>query len=260
MQIEQLSLRGSGHQEAGVRNQDFIRTSRCGSFTVAVLCDGVSLKSDRTYSNSEIASHLCSKVALQYFQHHLDHQKETDAVLSILTQAFVCANDTLNMVLEELRIARHDCQTTMIVLAYRKGRLYGGIAGDGGIVYRQASGMLGTMVSRWKTSSGVYPIGAPSQWRFFASDDPLDPVRSVIAATDGIFDALILSQNSQIFVNYRLLDLLFDLSSLPRKRRRQALRRIVDDVPSSDDKSVVIISDGKIKPMDRKIPKIKGSR
>lgn len=252
MQIEQLSLRGSGHRAVGVRNQDCVRTGRCGQFTVAILCDGVSLKSDRTYSNSDIASHLCSKAALRYLQQHLDRQSDTDAILAVLTQAFIAANSALNTTLEQLGIPVSDCQTTMIVLALRKGRLYAGIAGDGGIVYRQASGSLGTMVTRWKTSSGVYPIGAPSQWRFFASDDPLDPVRQIIAATDGVFDALILSANGQIYISYQLLDSLFDLSKTPRSRRQQAQRRILTDVLSSDDKSAVIITDGKIKMPARK--------
>ena len=236
------TLRGTLHKEYGVPNQDAVVTKVISGCDCAAVCDGVSLKSDWTFSNSEIASAICAKSAIDYLEAHLKSSLPGDEIAKLVEGAFHQASKTLQESLLRKGIEELDCQTTMIVMVLHKGILYGGIAGDGGIIYQTKGGRTSMMVTQIKTSASVYPIRCQDEWRFFRAGDALDPVIKAMAATDGVFDQLIFLQDRHIQSSFERIENLFSIGSIPQKQREKWLRQTIENLPGNDDKSIAIFS------------------
>lgn len=247
MILQSTTLKGSLHAEYGVANQDAVLTKEIAGYACAAVCDGVSLKSDWTFSNSEIASSICAKSAMDFLEKNLTAQVKQNEVSSILEKAFQYADQNLQVQLKKRGIPLLDCQTTMILMVYRKGILYGGIAGDGGIIYQTKSGRTSMMVTHLKVSAAVYPIRCQEQWRFFEAGSELDPVVKAFAATDGVFDQLISVQDGQVVSNPDEIENLFSIGSIPRKQRDYWLKKNIDRLPSHDDKTIALLVDAAMK-------------
>lgn len=247
MILQSTTLKGSLHAEYGVANQDAVLTKEIAGYACAAVCDGVSLKSDWTFSNSEIASSLCAKSAISYLETALTSQIQSNEIPKILEKAFAYANQTLQEQLKKREIPILDCQTTMILAVYRKGILYGGIAGDGGIIYQTKSGRTSMMVTHLKVSAAVYPIRCEEQWRFFEAGSEIDPVTKVLVATDGVFDQLISVQDGQVVSNPEEIENLLSIGSIPRKQRDRWLKKNIDRLPGNDDKTIALLIDATMK-------------
>ncbi len=237
-----ITLRGTLHQEYGVPNQDAVITKVISGCDCAAVCDGVSLKSDWTFSNSEIASAICAKSAIEYLEAHLKASLPRSEMIKLVEDAFHYANKTLKETLRRKGIKELDCQTTMILMVLHKGVLYGGIAGDGGIIYQTKGGRTSMMVTEIKTSASVYPIRCNEEWRFFQAGDALDPVVKALAATDGVFDQLIFLKDGHIQSSFERIENLFSIASISQKQRKKWLRQTIENLPGNDDKSIVIFS------------------
>ena len=145
-----------------------------------------------------------------------------------------------------MNIPLYDCQTTLIVALFAQGRLIGGIAGDGGILFQCQSDRFGMMITHLKTSSRVSPISDQFAWQFFVMDNHQDPVRSVIAATDGVFDQLIYvtsQEQHQVAGNKELIDRLFHLDKTAPQNTHQWLLQCIDKLDGTDDKTIAILID-----------------
>ncbi len=236
------TLRGTLHKEYGVPNQDAVVTKVISGCDCAAVCDGVSLKSDWTFSNSEIASTICAKSAMAYLEKHLQASLPSLKIAQLVEEAFRYANQKLKEALDQKGIEELDCQTTMVLMVLHKGILYGGIAGDGGIIYQTKSGRTSMMVTQIKTSSSVYPIRCQEEWRFFQAGSDLDPVVKALAASDGVFDQLIFLEDGHIHSSFERIESLFSIGSLPQKQREKWLRHTIDALPGNDDKSIAIFS------------------
>lgn len=247
MICESYSQQGSLHVEYGVANQDAVKTGQAAGYTFAIVCDGVSLKSDMTFSNSEIAARICTKSAASYLKQKLTCNLQPDDMTKLLNETFQFTNSILIETLEKAGIPLFDCQATMIVMVYGKGRLYGGIAGDGGILFLTKQDQISLMMTQVKTSPSVYPISDEAQWRFFTAGDAADPVIAALAATDGIFDALIGLEDGQLAANIEEIHHLFSISSVRRNQRAEWLKKAVEAIPSHDDKTIAILVDTKLK-------------
>lgn len=244
--IETISLQGTLHQKHDVANQDAVRTFDVKGYQGLVLCDGVSLKSDWTFSNSEIAAKLVSQAASMFLEETLQENMETEELEQLVREAFVFAEHYLQENLKKVNIPLFDCQTTLIVALFAQGRLIGGIAGDGGILFQCQSDRFGMMITHLKTSSRVSPISDQFAWQFFVMDNQQDPVRSVIAATDGVFDQLIYvtsQEQHQVAGNKELIDRLFHLDKTAPQNTHQWLLQCIDKLDGTDDKTIAILID-----------------
>ncbi len=236
------TLRGTLHKEYDVPNQDAVISKVIAGYDCAAVCDGVSLKSDWTFSNSEIASAICAQCAIDYLEDHLKASLPSSEVSKLIEGAFQYTSKTLKERLDQKGLDELDCQTTMILMVLRKGILYGGIAGDGGILYQTKAGRTSMMVTQLKTTSAVFPIRCHEEWRFFQAGSELDPVVKAIAATDGVFDQLIFLKDGQIQSNIEQIESLFAIGSLPQKQRKKWLRQTIEALPGHDDKTIAIFS------------------
>ena len=165
---------------------------------------------------------------------------------TIFREAFVFAEHYLQENLKKVNIPLFDCQTTLIVALFAQGRLIGGIAGDGGILFQCQSDRFGMMITHLKTSSRVSPISDQFAWQFFVMDNHQDPVRSVIAATDGVFDQLIYvtsQEQHQVAGNKELIDRLFHLDKTAPQNTHQWLLQCIDKLDGTDDKTIAILID-----------------
>lgn len=247
MIIESATMKGTMHAEHGIPNQDAVMTGEAAGYEFAIVCDGVSLKSDWTFSRSELAAAVCSRSADKYLKQELRPNLTDEEMTDLIEAAFQFALTVLKDALSRAKIPFFDCQTTMIIMVYRKGRLYGGIAGDGGILYQTKAGKTSMMVTHVKTSSSVFPIGDEEQWRFFVAGSPEDPVVQALAATDGVFDSLIALEDGQPHANFEAIGELFSISSVPRKQRERWLKKAVEDIETHDDKTIALIIDSDMK-------------
>lgn len=251
--IETISLQGTLHQKYDVANQDAVRTFDTKGYQGLILCDGVSLKSDWTFSNSEIAAKLVSQAASMFLEETLQENMETEELEQLVREAFVFAEHYLQENLKKVDIPLFDCQTTLIVALFAQGRLIGGIAGDGGILFQCQSDRFGMMITHLKTSSRVSPISDQFAWQFFVMDNQQDPVRSVIAATDGVFDQLIFvnpEEQQQVSGNKELIDRLFHLNLTAPQDAHQWLLDCVEKLESTDDKTIAIFIDQNMNPKE----------
>lgn len=78
------TMKGTLHEEKGIANQDAVCLVEKAGYSCAILGDGVSLKSDWTFSNSEIASAIVTRSAAMYLEEmlktSLDDQQAMDLV------------------------------------------------------------------------------------------------------------------------------------------------------------------------------------
>lgn len=247
MICESFTQQGSMHKENGLPNQDAAAAKVCRDGGFAVLCDGVSLKTDLSFSNSEMAARICLRSAVSYLEKALDEKEkmDSDKIVQILQETFQFANSVLKDTLAQANIPLFDCQTTMIVMIYVRGRLYGGIAGDGGIVFVTKNHRMSIMMTHLKTSPSVYPISDEDQWRFFTAGDSADPIVAALGATDGIFDTLVGVQDGAVYANFEAIDHFLSISSVRKAHRQFWLKKSVEAIPGYDDKSVAILIDTK---------------
>lgn len=240
------------HKQYGVVNQDAVLFEQTDHYTIGVACDGVSLKSDRTFSSSEIASRFCTKAIMIYLRDHLKKNMTEREILMAIYDALWSADDGLRLLLKDLKISLYDCQTTALVFVYAKGRIYAGMAGDGGILYQSKDGEFGILQSRIKTGPNVDPICDHSGWRFGMAGSKGNPVWHVLMATDGVFDALCQPAQDGMALNAEVLEAIFSLSAVRRNYRKKAFREIVEEIPSHDDKSAIVMIDPKNAPVIHK--------
>ena len=237
------SRKGTWHKQAEMPNQDAAIALQIHNATIAVLCDGVSLNYRMEPSHSEEASRFCVKESVAYLRSHL-HTNTPDAEMdSLLRSLFVHVRQEMIRYLNAKGIEEGDASTTMLVAIYRKGKLWGGLAGDGGILYERTDRSIAMMVTEIKTSSMVYSLRDSRHWAFFNSLGSPLPVRGVFIATDGVFDT-ICGWNGQGVVCH--VDELFDfwnVSRVKEKQREAYLKARVDEVQSGDDLSVALIED-----------------
>lgn len=238
-----ITMQGTLHEQYGIKNQDAIRIFEAAGFTGVIACDGVSLKSDWTFSNSELAAALVSKASQAFLENRLDKNLNPDHVCDQIRDAFLFSLAVLKEALEQAGIPFFDCQTTLIIALYKDGLLYGGIAGDGGILYQTKLHNSGTMITRLKSSSSVYPIGDTEEWRFFMGGSKEDPVVRFLAATDGVFDQLIIPYDGLPAGNYALIDKLFSIENIPEDEQGRWLQEQIEALEGHDDKTVAIIMD-----------------
>ncbi len=238
-----ITMQGTLHEQYGVKNQDAIRIFDAAGFTGVIACDGVSLKSDWTFSNSELAAALVSKASEAFLENKLEENLDPDHVCDQIRDAFLFSLAVLKDALEKAEIPFFDCQTTLIIALYKDGLLYGGIAGDGGILYQTKQHNSGTMITRLKSSSSVYPIGDTQEWRFFMGGSKEDPVVRFLVATDGVFDQLIVPYDGMPAGNYALIDKLFSIETIQEDEQGQWLQEQIEALEGHDDKTVAIIID-----------------
>lgn len=241
MSFSFASFQGSLHVRHQVPNQDRVVAFEHNGFLCAIVCDGVSLKSDRTFSNSEIAAAACLMAARSYLQTHLPEQLEMQQGLELLKDCFEAAWLALKIEVGCRGIEFEDCQTTLIVALLKEGKLMAGMVGDGGILYETHQGQLGAMVTHWKTDSRVFPISCKRAWRFYASQDEEDGVRCALAASDGVFDGLVGVRDDSIQISFERVDRLFALDSCPESSRQRLLNHLIEKIPGYDDKSIALL-------------------
>lgn len=247
MMIDTISLQGSLHKQYDVPNQDAVRVFDTKGYQGLILCDGVSLKSDWTFSKSEIASALVSQAASLFLEETLNEGMETEELEQLVREAFVFAEHYLQENLEKVNIPLFDCQTTLIIALFAHGKLIGGIAGDGGILFQCKSDRFGIMITHLKTSSRVSPISDQFAWNFFVMDNAEDSVTSVIAATDGVFDQLIYlnpeEKDPQVSGDKELIEALFNLNQTAPENPHEWLANCIENLQGHDDKTIAILID-----------------
>ncbi len=238
------SLQGRLHKTYGIPNQDAAAVYRLKGAVVAVVCDGVSLKSDMTFSRSEIASRFCVKETGRYLQEHVQRHTTDKEMFSLVQNLFDHVNKALERELERKGIPFGDCLTTMIVVVYRKGRFWAGIAGDGGILCERCDGSIAAMITEIKTTSMVHPLSTASEWKFFSSmqDSPI-PVSRILVATDGVFDSLCYWNGIRLHCEVPSLRLFYSISAVRERHRRKWLEKLLETVSSNDDLSCALIED-----------------
>lgn len=242
----QATKRGALHRQYEVKNQDAVCAKTIHGYGCAVLCDGVSLKSDRTFSQSEIASSLCSKTGMTYLEMQLKPHMKEDELLTIIKNAFRISLHMLAKETEKMGIPLYDCQTTMLIVIYHKGYVYAGIAGDGGVLYEDQDGELGLLITGLKTSSSVQPIMDVDSWKFMSTEGSEGRIHALIAATDGVFDSLVRPDSEGgVVVNGEKVDELFALSKVPYKKRDHHLSDIFETLNDYDDQTAVVMIDGR---------------
>lgn len=248
MILEGCTLRGTMHHQYGVANQDRFKTGEIKDCAVGIVCDGVSLNSKHQFSNSEMAAQVVSDCIYEYLEEHLEKDLKTEKLAELIFNAFTFADDTLRTILKEAGIEWYDCQTTALTFIWRKGVLVCGMAGDGGVLFETKDGNLGLLETRIKTSSSVDPISDRHAWKFGMAGSRGNPVYRAILATDGIFDALVSSSADGVGVNMPAVLSIFELSSVKRNHRAADLKRIAENIPSHDDKTVVFFYDSRYAP------------
>lgn len=249
MILEGCTMQGTMHKQYGVANQDAYLCRKIGNDVCGIVCDGVSLKSDRTFSESEMASRLVSLSIFDYLQEHLKKNISDREILYTLFDSFDFAERMLQEMLKEAGISLFDCQTTALAFIYRKGKLYVGMAGDGGLIYQTHDGEFGVFQTRIKESPSVEPISDRHAWRFAMAGTSANPVAKVILATDGVFDSICVPTAEGLALNETLISRLFSLSRVPRNAREADLQKITEDISSHDDKTIVVMIDGRKSPM-----------
>lgn len=231
------------HEKYGVANQDAYRLQRIDDYYCAVVCDGVSLKSDHTFSNSEIASDFCADFVIEYLKENMRKHMDDALTENTLYDCFKATAIALEEELERRQIPFYDCQTTVLMMIFHHGILYGALAGDGGIIFRLANGSYGVLVTKIKTSPSVEPICYPQGWRFATVNDPDNPVTEAVLATDGIFDNLIQAFRGEVALNQALIEELFSIADVHENHKQRALTEIARHIDTHDDKTVVVFID-----------------
>ncbi len=247
MIIESTSIQGTMHTQYDVKNQDAVLTFQTAGYTGVVACDGVSLTSNWTFSHSEIAAAIVSKAAVSYLENQLNEPEADQPVCDTIRDAFLFSLAVLKEALDKMEIPFFDCQTTLIVALYKEGHLWAGIAGDGGILFQTENHNVGTLITRLKSSSSVYPIGDTQEWRFFEGGSDADPIKQFLVATDGVFDQLIIPYEGQLGGNYELIEKFFTISQVSASKRNEWLHELVDSLPGHDDKTIAIVIDQDLK-------------
>lgn len=242
MVFEAVTAQGDMHKRVNVPNQDAVRTEEIKGTQVMVVCDGVSLKSDHTFSKSEIASTFCADCVIDYLNEHLEDNFEEEVMNDLVKNTLVHTEQSLRIKLSQLKIPFYDCQTTVLIAIFHQGNLYAALAGDGGILFQQKDGSFGLLVTKLKTSSTVEPICYPAGWRVASIVDPENPVERVILATDGIFDNLVQVFRGQVSLNAPLILELFSIEQVLDTHRYKALEQIVKRIETHDDKTIVLLS------------------
>ncbi len=248
MILEGYSMQGSMHKMYGVVNQDSFRTEEIDHDIIGIVCDGVSLKSDRTFSDSQIASRFVSDSIARYLKENLKRSMSDQERLVALYDALSYGDGALTQMLKERNIPLFDCQTTALVFIYHKGRICAAMAGDGGILYETKDGEFGILQTRIKTSPTVDPICDRQSWRFGAAGSKGNPVYRLLIATDGVFDSIAQMTSEGMALNAEILESLFDLSKVKKNYRQAAFKKIIEDIPSHDDKTAILLIEGKNSP------------
>ncbi len=240
MMILANTMQGTMHRQWGMPNQDAYTAQDCNGYTIAVVCDGVSLKPDHTMSDSQIASDWCARFSLEYLKKTLKPDMDEDTVTRTLVDSFTQCERSLQRYLRDQKIPYYDCQTTLLVMALKNGVLYAGMAGDGGCLVHYQDGKIGLLVTSVKTSSVVNPICNTDDWVFGMTGDQENPVTGFLLATDGIFDHLVYLEDGGLRMDSALCAKFFNLACLPKSIRENALDELMEQVPTHDDKTIVV--------------------
>lgn len=240
MIIHQVSHKGVWHEEASATNQDAVSAGKTVQGAYAIVCDGVSLNHYGMLSQSEIASSFCARTGGALLKEALEkntsNEKMEQAIASMMNQVL----ELLDLHLQEKGIEAHDAQTTLLAAVLKDGILSAGLAGDGGIIYRTRNGGTGVVVTRIKTSSAVYPLSAKAYWKFCQCGSADNPVTDVLAASDGVFDQLVVSSNEKIYFDEPALLRFFDC---PPAARNEKYALWIDEMPGGDDQTIAVLSD-----------------
>lgn len=236
--------KGTMHEQYQIPNQDAFRSLEENGWQIAVVCDGVSLKPDMSFSQSEIASEFCAKTAASLLKEKLQENPEADQPHLIMDDVFSQTLEALKKELKEQNIPFQDCQTTMIACIYKDGIIHCGLAGDGGAVLQYANDELGLLVTRLKTNSYVLPLAITEAWKFSSAGSAENPVKAVLLATDGIFDALAgIDEAGNPQADYEKLMQIFGLIDKPENEAREDFDAICRSLPGSDDKTAILLLD-----------------
>lgn len=248
MVFEGATLQGSMHEDYHVANQDAYALEQIDDYYAAVVCDGVSLKSDHTFSSSEIASQFCAQFVMKYLREHLYRHMEDSQTENVLFECFKAVAKGLQEELDQREIPFYDCQTTVLVMLEHKGTLYAALAGDGGLIFETKDGTYGVLITKIKTSASVEPICYPPGWRFSVVEAGDNPVDKVIMATDGIFDNLCQSFRGELTLNMPVIDELFSIQDVTEGHQQRALSEILKHIETHDDKTAVVWIDDAAQP------------
>ncbi len=248
MILEGCSLQGKMHKDYDVANQDYVLYEKAGNDVVGIVCDGVSLKSDRSFSDSEIASRFVAASIMKTLKEKLPECRNEHSMLVCLYDSLSIADEGLNQMLKKKGISLYDCQTTALAFVYRKGRIYAAMAGDGGIIYQTRDGEYGVLQTRVKTSSCVDPICDRGSWRFGKAGSAGNPVYRLLIATDGVFDSICRWDHDGMSLDAYVLKKMFEISKMKKNSRKDAFKTIIESIRSHDDKSAILMIDGKSVP------------
>lgn len=241
MEILTFEEQGSMHRRFGVCSQDAFRTGNGHGWQFCVVCDGVSLRPDGSFSQSEIAAQYCAQKAVSLLESLWPEEIDEKRAHTLMDTVFTETLEGLRSALEEKDIPFFDCQTTMLACAAKNGTAHCGLAGDGGMILEYGSGEIGLLVTSVKTSSQVFPIGIPQAWRYASAGSPDNPLHGLLCATDGILDALVgLDAQQALQINERAIQEIFSCPG--QKDAEKEFSRICRELPGEDDKTAVLLS------------------
>lgn len=239
------SVRGLFHEQMGIANQDAFALKFMKSYAVMVVADGVSLTFDGKISKSEVASRLVCKEAMFYLRKALRGKKQN--LKHMIQNCFRYVEKQLRDYVGKDKDPSDYMTTLIIGIVDRKGNLYYGSVGDGGIFCIVNEEDV-SIVTPLKTSNMVHTLFEESYWSFGV----IKNVRALCMATDGIFDEFTkpLRCDRYVPMNLQFVNYLFGLYR-DGEVLKDAFQHLGQSV-TTDDKTAILYfhSQDKIKEYD----------
>jgi hypothetical protein len=172
-------------------SQDAGKYIDCNDFAVVAVADGVS-----TSKHSDKASIMAVEQALQFCADNVTDTKTNQEILKIIKSAFEKAN---LKIIELANGSPKDFCTTLTLAVFRKGTVYYGHAGDGGIIALRSDGLYECVTEQQNAEGSgrvgpVYTLAHTDHWVF---GEYQYATVALFLMTDGVWNKIVPSRLEQ---------------------------------------------------------------
>lgn len=178
-----FSKQGLSHIKHQMPCQDASAVYEYGMWRVAIVADGVG-----SCSHADVASSIAVKAAWQCIYNCFPNNNDENDLLSLITMAFHCAANCIEMKVQKEDGNYDDYHTTLAVALYDGRNLYWGNAGDSGIIALDEYGCYHVVSTTQNDDyGGVITLAS----RKFQVGKASFKVAAVCCMTDGILDYVV---------------------------------------------------------------------
>lgn len=243
-----FSERGIMHIENDLPCQDSSDVMSYGLWRIAIVADGVG-----SCKHSDDASQIAVKSALKTVYNCFPNNCKEEDLLSLITMAFHCAANSVEMHVKKVNGDVKEYQTTLAMALYDGKNLYYGNAGDSGIIALDDYGDYHVVTSQQSNEYGE--VIALSSRTFVVGKADYNVI-AVLCMTDGVFEWVVPEVKSNknettvyvpranLFVEPKLWDhkkkITEDVSELLKKHVLKEFKVVTDAITSSEKNESVL--------------------